>query len=175
MSLDGKRFLNEMDGVDGSVEDGVLVLGATNRPRTLDAALLRPGRFDRVIYVPAPDEPGRKAIFLMECKKWRDALLAHQSSNDAESPIADVEEYFDVDLLASGSVSGAMTGAEIVGACREAAARVLRTLLRDGSKTAESLLHSLRSELESSLRGKTPLLADTRVLEEYGRFEEERK
>ncbi|GAX20211.1 hypothetical protein FisN_12Hh056 [Fistulifera solaris] len=43
-------FLNEMDGVDGSWQDGVLVLGATNRPWTLDAALMRPGRFDKIIY-----------------------------------------------------------------------------------------------------------------------------
>jgi len=175
-------FLNEMDGIDGSVEDGVLVLGATNRPGTLDAALLRPGRFDRVIYVPPPDELGRKAIFAMECKKWHDALLAYTSSNDARKTLSDadlstggIEKYFNLDILAGDEVSGSMTGAEIVGACRETAVQVMRTLMHSHSKTAESLMQSLMEELESSLRSKTPLLSNAHVLEEYTRFENERK
>ena len=63
-------MLNEMDGVDGSIQDGVLVLGATNRPDCIDAALLRPGRFDKVIYVPPPDVPARRAILKRQCEKW---------------------------------------------------------------------------------------------------------
>jgi transitional endoplasmic reticulum ATPase len=86
-------FLNEMDGVDGSWKDGVLVLGATNRPGTLDAALLRPGRFDKIIYVPPPDYQGRRSILSMQCKKWPCRI--------------------DVDHLAEEHETGMMTGAEI--------------------------------------------------------------
>jgi transitional endoplasmic reticulum ATPase len=55
------QFLQEMDGIDGD-NDGVLVLAATNAPWHLDPAFRRPGRFDRVIFVPPPDENARVAI-----------------------------------------------------------------------------------------------------------------
>jgi len=55
------QFLAEMDGNIGSNE-GILILGATNAPWHLDPAFRRPGRFDRVIFVPPPDEPAREAI-----------------------------------------------------------------------------------------------------------------
>src|ERR1700693_3958172 len=55
------QFLAEMDGNIGSNE-GVLILGATNAPWHLDPAFRRPGRFDRIIFVPPPDEPAREAI-----------------------------------------------------------------------------------------------------------------
>jgi transitional endoplasmic reticulum ATPase len=55
------QFLQEMDGIDGDNE-GVLVLAATNAPWHLDPAFRRPGRFDRVIFVPPPDENAREAI-----------------------------------------------------------------------------------------------------------------
>lgn len=183
-------FLNEMDGVDGSVDDGVLVLAATNRPFLLDAAILRPGRFDRVIYVPPPDEVGRKAILSMECKKWHTALSAYIRDKSNSYPV-DAEDYgsdgfgayFDVDMLASEAVSGSMTGAEIVGACREAAVQVMQTLLGNEAgadatickQRVENLLRSLMEALESTLRSKTPLLSNERVLEEYTRFEKEHR
>ena len=55
------QFLAEMDGNIGS-NDGILILGATNAPWHLDPAFRRPGRFDRIIFVPPPDEPAREAI-----------------------------------------------------------------------------------------------------------------
>jgi len=55
------QFLSELDGVSGSNE-GVLVLAATNAPWHMDSAFRRPGRFDRIIFVPPPDEPAREAI-----------------------------------------------------------------------------------------------------------------
>src|SRR5439155_18967741 len=55
------QLLAEMDGVDGR-NDGVFVLGATNHPWDVDSALLRPGRFDRVMLVLPPDRPARAAI-----------------------------------------------------------------------------------------------------------------
>jgi transitional endoplasmic reticulum ATPase len=55
------QFLAEMDGASGN-NDGVLVLGATNAPWHLDSAFLRPGRFDRIVFVPPPDQAARSAI-----------------------------------------------------------------------------------------------------------------
>ncbi|HYW09481.1 MAG TPA: ATP-binding protein [Longimicrobium sp.] len=55
------QFLSELDGIDGA-NDGVLVLAATNAPWHLDPAFRRPGRFDRVLFVPPPDAPARAAI-----------------------------------------------------------------------------------------------------------------
>lgn len=55
------QFLSEMDGF-ASRNDGVLILGATNTPWSVDPAFRRPGRFDRVLFVPPPDKPARRAI-----------------------------------------------------------------------------------------------------------------
>ena len=49
-----------MDGFEDNA--GIVVLGATNRPGAIDSALIRPGRFDRIIYMPLPDAAGRAAI-----------------------------------------------------------------------------------------------------------------
>ena len=181
-------FLNEMDGVDGSIEDGVLVLGATNRPSMLDAALLRPGRFDRVIYVPPPDEEGRKAIFLMECKKWHTSLSDFFNPKDATESstydsIPSYEKSFNIEMLASEDISGSMTGAEIVGACREASVQVMQTILETGtdlhndisSDMVERHMQSLLSTLKATLAIKTPLLSKASVLDEYTKFELNRK
>jgi transitional endoplasmic reticulum ATPase len=55
------QFLSELDGVDGS-NDGVLILAATNAPWHMDSAFRRPGRFDRIVFVPPPDAAARAAI-----------------------------------------------------------------------------------------------------------------
>jgi SpoVK/Ycf46/Vps4 family AAA+-type ATPase len=55
------QFLSELDGVDGSNE-GILIIGATNAPWHLDPAFRRPGRFDRIIFVPPPDQPSKGKI-----------------------------------------------------------------------------------------------------------------
>jgi SpoVK/Ycf46/Vps4 family AAA+-type ATPase len=163
-------FLNEMDGVDGSLKDGVLVLGATNRPGTLDAALLRPGRFDKIIYVPPPDFEGRRSILSMQCKNW-------PSGN-----------RIDVDRLADDSMTGDMTGAEIVGACREAALRWLRDVpplpfppksLTESETSSPPLFVDTSGRLEACLvaaiREVKPLLSDPDVLAEYTAFDERRR
>ncbi|HSZ72252.1 MAG TPA: AAA family ATPase, partial [Cytophagaceae bacterium] len=59
------QFLQELDGIDNNNE-GVLVLGATNTPWHLDAAFRRPGRFDRIIFVPPPDAEARETIFKLK-------------------------------------------------------------------------------------------------------------
>lgn len=55
------QFLKEMDGIDSN-NDGLLILGATNSPWHMDSAFLRPGRFDRIIFVPPPDQEAREKI-----------------------------------------------------------------------------------------------------------------
>ena len=171
-------FLNEMDGVDGSVEDGVLVLGATNRPGTLDNALLRPGRFDRVIYVPPPDECGRRDILRMECSKWYDSFVVLVDEKLFKDTYYSLE-YFNLNALAADDITGLMTGAELVGACRETAVSVMRTVpMSDssdiGTKMPQDLLHhlmrALKVELELTLQRTRPLLSDTTVLEQYTGF-----
>jgi SpoVK/Ycf46/Vps4 family AAA+-type ATPase len=61
------QFLSEMDGVKSSNE-GVLILAATNAPWHLDSAFRRPGRFDRVLFVPPPDAAARASVLRLQCK-----------------------------------------------------------------------------------------------------------
>lgn len=62
------QFLQELDGIEGN-NDGVLVLGATNTPWNLDPAFRRPGRFDRIIFIPPPDQETREAILRLKLQK----------------------------------------------------------------------------------------------------------
>jgi len=62
------QFLQELDGID-TKNDGVLILGATNTPWSLDTAFRRPGRFDRIIFVPPPDSASRQAILDIKLAK----------------------------------------------------------------------------------------------------------
>jgi SpoVK/Ycf46/Vps4 family AAA+-type ATPase len=159
-------FLNEMDGVDGSWQDGVLVLGATNRPWTLDAALLRPGRFDKIIYVPPPDYEGRRAIFSMHCQHWG---TQHRALGTIPVPT------IDVDYLASDAVSGNMTGAEIVGACREAAMLCLRNTFQNTSSDAgiEQLVMK-EVYLIIALKNVRPLLSNPTAMKDFESFQSHR-
>jgi SpoVK/Ycf46/Vps4 family AAA+-type ATPase len=150
-------FLNEMDGVDGSIGDGVLVLGATNRPSTLDSALIRPGRFDKVIYVPNPDKEGRQMILKAQCQKWE--------KNGSDIKI-------DTDKLSGEIFTGMMTGAEIVGACREAAMLAIREMLLEGDGKDKCAPTVQQHHLVQTLGAVNPLLSDPRVLSEYTSFEE---
>lgn len=61
------QFLQELDGIDNN-NDGVLILGATNTPWNLDPAFRRPGRFDRIVFVPPPDESARESILKIKLK-----------------------------------------------------------------------------------------------------------
>ncbi|MFG1625176.1 ATP-dependent zinc metalloprotease FtsH [Kribbella sp. NPDC049227] len=98
------QILTEMDGFSGT--EGVVVLAATNRADVLDAALLRPGRFDRTITVHAPDQKGREAI-----------LRVHARGK----PLA-----ADVDLTAVSKSTPGMTGADLANLLNEAALAAAR-------------------------------------------------
>ncbi len=62
------QFLAEMDGIEAN-NDGLLIIGATNAPWHLDSAFLRPGRFDRIIFVPPPDEKSKEAILQLKLQE----------------------------------------------------------------------------------------------------------
>ncbi|KAG6429793.1 hypothetical protein SASPL_107846 [Salvia splendens] len=62
-------MLTEMDGLEQA--KGILVLAATNRPHAIDAALMRPGRFDIILYVPPPDLEGRHEILGVHTRKMK--------------------------------------------------------------------------------------------------------
>lgn len=98
------QLLTEMDGFDG--QKGVVILAATNRPESLDAALLRPGRFDRRIQVELPDLNGREAILKVHAKKVK------------------MDETVDLHGVAKAT-SGA-SGAELANIVNEAALRAVR-------------------------------------------------
>ena len=98
------QLLTEMDGFDGS--KGVVILAATNRPDSLDPALLRPGRFDRRIPVDLPDLQGREDILKVHAKKIK---------------IADNVDFREIAKAASGA-----SGAELANIVNEAALRAVR-------------------------------------------------
>ncbi|MGN0156538.1 MAG: ATP-dependent zinc metalloprotease FtsH [Lachnospiraceae bacterium] len=102
------QLLTEMDGFDGS--KGVVILAATNRPDSLDPALLRPGRFDRRVPVELPDLAGREAILRVHAKNIK---------------IADSIDFNAIARAASGA-----SGAELANMVNEAALRAVR----DGRK-----------------------------------------
>ena len=98
------QLLTEMDGIV-ALED-IVVIAATNRPDIVDPAVLRPGRFDRLIYVPEPDEKSRLQIFKIYTKNM---------------PLAK-----DVDLTQLATATKYYSGADIEALCREAAMHALR-------------------------------------------------
>lgn len=113
------QLLTEMDGFDGS--KGVVILAATNRPDSLDPALLRPGRFDRRIPVELPDLQGREEILKVHAKKIR---------------IADDVDFHEIAKAAVGA-----SGAELANVVNEAALRAVRD--GRGCATQEDLEESI--------------------------------
>jgi SpoVK/Ycf46/Vps4 family AAA+-type ATPase len=91
------QFLAELDGVQSSNE-GVLILAATNAPWHLDAAFRRPGRFDRVLFVPPPDAPARAAILgILLCgKPSQDVDFDHLAKKTENFSGADLKAVVDV-------------------------------------------------------------------------------
>jgi transitional endoplasmic reticulum ATPase len=99
-------LLNEMDGVVTC--DGLIVLAATNRVDMIDEALLRPGRFDRLVSVPLPDIEDREAILRIHCEK----IPLETACHDMLGEIA--------------RRTHGKSGAELEALCREAAMHALR-------------------------------------------------
>ena len=130
------QLLTEMDGIM-PLED-IIVIAATNRPDIVDSAVLRPGRFDRLIYVPEPDEAARLEIFKIHTKNM---------------PLSN-----DVDIKAHRMTKG-YSGADISSVCREAAMNALRrdinakeVTLSDFEKAMEEVPPSISPEIENWYR-----------------------
>lgn len=113
------QLLTEMDGFEGN--NGVIILAATNRPESLDPALLRPGRFDRRVPVELPDLKGREEILKVHARKIK---------------VADNVDFNKIARMASGA-----SGAELANIVNEAALRAVR----DGRKFAT------KADLEESI------------------------
>lgn len=132
------QLLTEMDGIV-SLED-VVIIAATNRPDIVDPAVLRPGRFDRLIYVPHPDDKARLEILKIYTK---------------EMPLTK-----EVDLSQLSTMTRGYSGADIEALCREAALNALRTdisakevKLGDFKQAIEKIAPSVTSEMETWYKG----------------------
>ncbi len=130
------QLLTEMDGIM-PLED-IIVIAATNRPDIVDSAVLRPGRFDRLIYVPEPDEAARLEIFKIHTKNM-------PLSNDV-----DIKEH---------RMTKGYSGADISSVCREAAMNALRrdinakeVTFSDFEKAMEEVPPSISPEIENWYR-----------------------
>ena len=113
------QLLTEMDGFEGN--NGVIILAATNRPESLDPALLRPGRFDRRVPVELPDLKGREEILKVHARK--------------------IKLYEDVDFAKIAKMASGASGAELANIVNEAALRAVR----DGRSAAT------QADLEESI------------------------
>ncbi|CAL4988808.1 unnamed protein product [Urochloa decumbens] len=121
-------LLTEMDGLESAM--GIIVLAATNCLNAIDAALMRPGRFDKVLYVPPPDVEGRYEILRI---KTQDMKLGE-----------------DVDLWKIAECTELFTGADLGGLCNEAGMTALREDLT-ASSVHNKHFQAVRSSLRPSL------------------------
>ncbi|MCD6524821.1 MAG: AAA family ATPase, partial [Thermococcus sp.] len=154
------QLLTEMDGIQEN--SGVVVIGATNRPDIIDPALLRPGMFDRLILVPAPDEKARLEIFKVHTRRV---------------PLAD-----DISLEELAKRTEGYSGADIEALVREAALIALRRAVSKlprelVEQQSEEFLESLkvsRKDFEMALKKVKPSITPYMV-EYYRNFEESRR
>ncbi|ASJ12945.1 CDC48 family AAA ATPase [Thermococcus thioreducens] len=154
------QLLTEMDGIERN--SGVVVIAATNRPDILDPALLRPGRFDRLILVPAPDEKARLEILKVHTRRV---------------PLAK-----DVNLRELAKKTEGYSGADIEALVREAALLAMRRIMAElpaeiVEEESEEFLERLRvsrRDFEEALKKVRPSITPY-MLDYYRNFEESRK
>lgn len=125
------QLLACMDGLDS--KNGICVLAATNRREVLDTALIRPGRFDRIIKVTLPNVAGRERILRVHARK----LPGFKECNGVDSSrLGSLGQGNAVDLSAVASVTPNLSGAELEFIVNEAAIRAVRRVsaaLREGA------------------------------------------
>ncbi len=133
------QFLTEMDGVKG--QKGVVVIAATNKPSLMDPAIMRPGRFDKIFYIPPPDAAGREAMFKIHLGKFAPG----------------------VDLAQLSQLSPGFSGADIAEVCQSAKMRALRAKLagQPEALSTQTVIDILKTRRPSVTQ---------MILEEYKRF-----
>jgi len=132
------QLLTELDGLEKL--ENIVVIAATNRPDLIDSALLRPGRFDRLLLVPAPDKKARLEIFKIHTE---------------DMPLAK-----DIDLEALAAETAGYAGSDIAALCREAAMLVLRkdikakeVHMKQFREAMEKVRPSVTEDIEKSYDG----------------------
>ncbi len=142
------QLLTEMDGIQPL--DNVIVIAATNRPDILDPALLRPGRFDRIIEVPLPDKEARKEIFQIHTRN---------------KPLAD-----DVDFDKLAEITEGFSGADIEAVCKEATLLAMDEFLKQYYKPGMS-----REEMKKLIDEKKPKIRMEHFLKAIEKIKTERE
>ena len=150
------QLLTELDGLE-ELRD-VTVIAATNRPDIIDPALLRPGRFDRIIYIPPPDKDARKEIFKIHLKN---------------KPVAD-----DVNIDELAEKTDGYTGADIAAICNEAVMAAIREYIANGVAKDRNKLKEMKiykKHFEEAFKNVKPMPKEEmqRYLEMAKRFERE--
>ena len=112
------QFLSEMDGIEEL--KGVLVLGATNRLDRVDPAILRPGRFEEIVEIPAPEEDSRRQIFEVHLRR---------------KPVAE-----GISAVALAARTEGFSGAAIESVCTRAGLHAVRRAVQDGQRAPEEAM-----------------------------------
>jgi SpoVK/Ycf46/Vps4 family AAA+-type ATPase/intein/homing endonuclease len=133
------QFLTEMDGMKS--QKGVVVIAATNKPQLMDAAIMRPGRFDKIFYIPPPDETGRGEIFNIHLGKFAAGI----------------------DLATVAKLTPGFSGADIAAICQSAKMYALR------SKLAGKPLPVTTELLVKIIKARRPSITP-QLLAEYKKF-----
>jgi len=150
------QMLTELDGLE-ELRD-VTVIAATNRPDIIDPALLRPGRFDRLIYIPPPDKKAREEIFKIHTRK---------------KPLAK-----DVSIRELADKTEGYTGADIAAVCNEAVMAAIREYIQKGGELKKEDMKKLKirkKHFEEALKKVKPITKEElrRYMEIAERFEKE--
>ena len=158
------QFLSEMDGFSQN-NAGVLILGATNVPWAIDPAFRRPGRFDRVMFVPPPDRPAREAILRL---LLRDRPLAGSADPGAGGAV-------DPELAALSRQTSGFSGADLQELVETAADEAIAASLEGGAETpidAAHLRSALRQVKATTLEWLTTARNYARYANEAGQYDE---
>ncbi|QWP79144.1 ATP-binding protein [Lysobacter sp. K5869] len=148
------QFLTELDGFAQN-NSGVLILGATNVPWAVDAAFRRPGRFDRVLFVPPPDEPARRAILELQLR---------------ERPCAD-----DIDVGELARLTSGFSGADLGHLVETAIDEAIEASIEQGREAPLTMAHlraALKDTRATTLEWLTTARNHARYANQGGQYDE---